>query len=177
MKVIVLPWPVNVFEGCLQFATLTFCSVGNPHSYETVTQVEGKVLRRLGFKLHGTLAKHPMHNLHQVRSIRSVWPLITVTVWRFHRPDFTTPHRKKKEIEIQMNGKWIAFIQRFANQWPRKALCNIASHSTVHAHTDCGQACKTTASVSGAGALLRDTSTLEEPGIKLAALRLPVDPL
>ena len=54
------------------------------------------------------------------------------------RARFYDPPRKKKEIEIQMNGKWIAFIQRFANQWPRKALCNIASHSTVHAHTDYG---------------------------------------
>ena len=27
-----------------------------------------------------------------------------------------------------------AFIQRFSNQWPLKALYNIAPHSPVHAH-------------------------------------------
>ena len=29
-------------------------------------------------------------------------------------------------------SEWTAFIQHFTNQWPLKALCNIASHS----HTD-----------------------------------------
>ena len=33
-----------------------------------------------------------------------------------------------------MNGKRTAFIQRFSNQWPLKALYDIASHSPVRAH-------------------------------------------
>ena len=32
-----------------------------------------------------------------------------------------------------VNGKWTAFIQRFSNQWPLKALYD-AEHSPIHAH-------------------------------------------
>ena len=33
-----------------------------------------------------------------------------------------------------VNGKWTAFILRFSDQWPLKALYIIAQHSPIHAH-------------------------------------------
>ena len=39
-----------------------------------------------------------------------------------------------------------AFMQRFPNQWPLKALCNIVSHLPIPTHN---QPCKATASSSG----------------------------
>ena len=57
--------------------------------------------------------------------------------------------------QIQVNGKWTAFIQRFPNQWLLKALYNIAIaniHAFMHPFSDrrrC-QPCKATASSSGA---------------------------
>ena len=61
-----------------------------------------------------------------------------------------------------------------------KALYNIAYHSPIHAHIHI-QPCKATASSSGAVKLRclaqGHLDTQEEPGIELAPLRFPVNPL
>ena len=31
----------------------------------------------------------------------------------------------------KVNGEWTAFTQHFSNQWPLKALYNIAQHSPI----------------------------------------------
>ena len=85
-------------------------------------------------------------------------------------------------------------IQRFSNQWPLKALFNIASHSPIHhtfIHTFTptaeatpqgdGQQVSSSRGGGGGGVSLRDPSTLYSTlggaGIELATFRLPDNPL
>ena len=68
-------------------------------------------------------------------------------------------------------SEWTAFIQHFSNQWPLKALCNIASHS----HTDGMQG---NSQLAGAvrlrGLAQGHLGRQEEPGIEPPTFRLPV---
>ena len=47
-------------------------------------------------------------------------------------PALGIPHQIS--VGSLVNGKCIEFIERFSNQWPLKALYNIAQHSPIHAH-------------------------------------------
>ena len=79
-----------------------------------------------------------------------------------------------------VNGKRTAFIQRFSNQRPLKALYNTASHSPIHAHIHTPTAesapqgdSQLVWSSQGEASRSGTPRHSEEPGIELATFRLP----
>ena len=68
-----------------------------------------------------------------------------------------------------VNGRRTAFIERFSNRWPVKALYDTASHSPIHAHADVSCDSQLTGEQLGArclaqGTLPRQLHSTEEPG-------------
>ena len=53
-------------------------------------------------------------------------------VQEFHESLFLLKDQQTR-LETSEGNQWTAFIPRFSNQWPLKALCHIASHSPIHA--------------------------------------------
>ena len=88
---------------------------------------------------------------------------------------YSLPSKWKWQHIVYRYGRWTVFIQRLkfwpVNQWPVKALYNVASHSYTHPHTDGivnhGRRQSARLEQVGWGVLPRDTSNLSGPIIGL----------